>query len=115
MRSGLFQGQANFINPGILLFNVGSGCEADTETAVDRERELRRFHRTEPLKRYLFQSDIQKSIGVDTGFGLQYRPLVSENIVFTGGVGTLFPARGFKKLYTGQTLFSGFVQMRLVF
>jgi hypothetical protein len=115
MRSSLFQGQASFINPGILLANVGLDAKLTPKLRSTVNVNYARFHRTEPLQAVLFQSDIQKSIGVDAGFGLQYRPLVSENILFTAGAGTLFPGAGFKKLYTGQTLFSGFVQMRFLF
>jgi hypothetical protein len=115
MRSSLFQGQANFINPGILLANIGVDAKLTPKLRSTVNVNYTRFHRTEPLQAVLFQSGIQKSIGVDAGFGLQYRPRVSENILFTGGVGTLFPGAGFKKLYTGQTLFSGFVQMRFLF
>ena len=115
MRSSLFQGQANFINPGILLGNIGVDAKITPKLRSMVNVNYARFHRTEPLQAALFQSNIQKSIGVDAGFGLQYRPRASENILFTGGVGTLFPGAGFKKLYTGQTLFSGFVQMRFLF
>jgi hypothetical protein len=115
MRSSLFQGQANFINPGILLGNVGVDAKLTPKLRSTVNINYARFHRTEPLQVVLFQNNIQKSIGVDAGFGLQYRPRASENILFTGGVGTLFPGAGFKKLYTGQTLFSGFLQMRFLF
>ena len=115
MRSSLFQGQANFVNPGILLGNVGLDARLTPKLRATVNVNYARFHRTESLEAVLFQSNIRKSIGVDAGFGLQYRPRVSENILFTGGVGTLFPGAGFKKIYTGQTLFSGFVQMRFLF
>jgi hypothetical protein len=115
MRSSLFQGQPNFINPGILLANAGVDAKLTPKLRATVNVNYARFHRTEPLQAVLFQSNIQKSIGVDAGFGLQYRPRLSENILFTGGVGTLFPGEGFKKLYTGQTLFSGFLQVRFLF
>ena len=54
-------------------------------------------------------------MGLDTGVGVQYRPLLTDNIVITGGVGTLIPGGGFKDIYTGRTLFSAFVNVRMVF
>jgi hypothetical protein len=115
LRSSLFQGQANFINPGILVWNAGVDAKLTPKLRATVNINYGQFHRTEPLEAILFQSNIRKSIGVDTGFGVQYRPKLSENILFTGGIGTLFPGAGFKKLYTGQTLLSGFVQMRFLF
>jgi hypothetical protein len=50
-----------------------------------------------------------------TPAGLQYRPLLSENIVWTGGFSLLKPGTGFKNVYTKDLLYSGFVQMRLLF
>ena len=41
----------------------------------------------------LFQSHIHHAIGLDTGLGLQYRPLLNDNIVVTGGFGALAPGR----------------------
>ncbi|MBI3695145.1 MAG: hypothetical protein HY238_09955, partial [Acidobacteria bacterium] len=61
------------------------------------------------------QSGIRHEIGWDYGFGVQYKPLLSENIVFTSGFGILKPGVGFKNIYTSEILFSGFVQMRLLF
>jgi hypothetical protein len=115
MRSSLFQGQANFINPGILVANVGVDARLKPTLRSTVNVNYARFHRTEPVEAVLFQSRIEKSIGVDAGFGLQYRPFASDNLLFGGGFGTLFPSAGFKKIYTGETLFSGFVQMRLLF
>lgn len=115
MRSSLFQGQANFINPGIVLFNAGMDAKLTPKMRSTINVNYARFHRTESLEAVLFQSGIRKEIGVDAGFGLQYRPKLSENILFTGGFGVLFPGAGFKRIYTGQTLFSAFLQMRFLF
>ena len=115
MRAGLFEGQANFINPGITLFNAGFNAKITPKLNSTVNVNWARFNRTEVLQALLFQSHIRHAIGVDSGVGVQYRPLLSENIVVTAGVGTLFPGPGFKDIYTGRTLFSGFVNLRLVF
>jgi hypothetical protein len=67
------------------------------------------------LEAVLFQSNIHYAIGLDMGIGLQYRPLLSDNIVVTGGFGALAPGQGFKDIYSGQVQFSSFVNVRLVF
>jgi hypothetical protein len=115
MRPGLFEGQANFVNPGILLFNAGFDAKITPRLRSTVNVNWARFDRTEVLEALLFQSRIRHAIGVDTGFGLQYRPLLNDNIVVTGGVGVLFPGGGFHDIYTGQTLFTGFVNVRMVF
>jgi hypothetical protein len=115
MRAGLFEGQANFVNPGILLFNAGFDAKLTPKLKSTLNVNWARFIRTESLEALLFQSRIPRAIGVDAGMGLQYRPLLNDNVVITGGFGALSPGAGFDAIYAGQALFSGFVNVRLVF
>jgi hypothetical protein len=115
MRGGLFEGQSNFVNPGILLYNAGMDAKITPKLKSTFNVNYLKFDRTEILEAVLFQSPIKSGIGVDAGYGLQYRPLLSDNIVLTGGFGALFPQAGFKDLYNGRVLFSGFLNLRLVF
>jgi hypothetical protein len=115
MRPGLFEGQANFINPGILLLNSGFDAKVMPKVRTSLNVNWAKLNRTEVLEALLFQSRIHHAIGLDTGLGVQYRPLLSDNIVVIAGVGTLFPGQGFKDIYTGRTLFSSFVNLRMVF
>jgi len=115
MRAGLFEGQANFLNPGITLFNAGFDARITPKLRSSLNVNWTKFNRTEVLQALLFQAHIRHAIGFDSGVGIQYRPLLSENIVVTAGFGTLFPGDGFKDIYTSRTLFSGFINLRMVF
>ena len=115
MRAGAFEGQANFVNPGILLFNAGFDSRITPKLRSSINVNYAKFNRTEVLQALLFQSHIRHGIGVDSGLGLQYRPLLNDNIVITGGFGTLVPAGGFQDIFTKKLLFSGFLNVRLVF
>lgn len=115
LRGSLFEGQANFQNPGILLYNAGLDAKITPKLRSTFNVNYLKFDRTEVLEALLFQSNIHSGIGVDSGFGLQYRPLLSDNVVVTSGFGALFPQQGFKDLYNGRVLFSGFLNVRLVF
>src|SRR4051812_31120959 len=115
MRPGLFEGQANLVNPGIRLVNAGFDARITPKLRSTLNVNWARFDRTEPLEGLLFQGRIRHSIGIDTGLGLQYRPMLNDNMVVTGGVGALVPGGGFHDIYSGQTLFTGFVNVRVVF
>ncbi len=104
LRATLFEGQANFINPGILLFNGAFDAKVTPK-----------LRGSESLEAVLFQNNIRHAIGLDSGIGVQYRPLLNDNIVVTAGFGALVPGGGFRDIYNGQTLFSGFVNVRMVF
>src|SRR5579863_1892267 len=91
LRSNKEEGQANFVNPGIYVFNVGADLNVTPKLRAFVNANYLRFDRTEPLEILLFQPDIRHSIGMDTGVGLQYRPSLTENIVITAGVSNLAP------------------------
>ncbi len=115
LRSSKEEGQANFINPGVMIFNAGLEAKLTPKLRSQLNVNYLRFHRTAVLEALLFQSAIRHEIGWDYGIGVQYRPLLSENIVVTAGFGLLQPGTGFKKIYTPQVLYSSFVQLRMLF
>jgi len=115
LRSSKEEGQANFINPGIIIFNAGVEAKLTPKLRLQANANYLRFHRTEVLEALLFQGGIRREIGWDYGLGAQYRPLLSENVVVTAGFGLLRPGEGFRRIYTGQNLYSGFLLMRLAF
>jgi len=115
LRANKEEGQANFVNPGIYIFNAGAEFNITTNLRGFANTNYLRFDRTEPLEIVLFQSDIKHSIGQDVGFGVRYRPKLNENIVVTGGTATLFPGAGLNNLYNSKVLLSGFGSLALTF
>jgi hypothetical protein len=78
------------------------------------------FDTTGVLQQFLFQNQVRDYIGTDVSLGAEYRPLLSNNIIFLAGVSTLVPGGGFRDIYdnvTGptQTLFSAFCEMTLLY
>jgi len=115
MRSDKFEGQANFVNPGLYLFNVGADFDIKPKLRAFVNANYLRFDRTEPLELVLFQTPIRHSIGTDVGFGIEYRPPLTENIVLTTGVSSLVPGIGFEQILNGKTLISGVVGLKFQF
>jgi hypothetical protein len=115
LRAGLFEGQANFVNPGILLYNGAFNARITPKLKTTVNVNYALFNNTKSLEALLFQEGIHRQIGVDAGLGAQYRPLLNDNITVTVGFGALAPGRGFKDIYSGTTLFSGFINLRMVF
>lgn len=115
LRSNKEEGQANFVNPGLMLFNVGADFNLTPKLRAFANANYLRFDRTEPLQLVLFQRPIDHGIGTDFGVGVEYRPPLTENIVVRGGASALVPAEGLKQLYNGQTLFSLFANVRFQF
>jgi hypothetical protein len=103
LRSSKIEGQANFVNPGIFIYNAGVDVEVTQRIKAVVNLNYLRFHRTESLEYVLFQPNIRHDIGWDLSLGVAYRPLLINNITMTFGAATLKPGRGFRDIYTDAT------------
>jgi hypothetical protein len=115
LRTSKEEGQANFVNPGLFLYNAGVDIDITPKLRGFVNLNLLRFARTDPLELLLFQSSIHAGIGADSGIGLTYRPPLSENISITGGVDALVPFQGLRDISTNRTLLAVFTNVRFRF
>ncbi|MEP7353012.1 MAG: carboxypeptidase-like regulatory domain-containing protein [Acidobacteriota bacterium] len=115
LRSSKLQGQANFVNPGLMLYNAGADFELTPRLRTVLNFSTVQFQHTEPLQLLLFQPGLKRGVGADSGVGVIYRPAVSENIVVTGGFNLFRPFGGFRGIYSTSNLVSGFVNVRTQF
>jgi hypothetical protein len=120
LRSSKIQGQANFVNPGLQLINAGVDFDITPKLRSINNVNMLFFDKTNSLETFTFDGKIDRTIGVDLSTGLEYRPLLTNNIIFTGGFATLLPGQGFKQLYNRlgrdvNPLIAGFLEMVLLF
>jgi Carboxypeptidase regulatory-like domain len=113
LRSSKAEGQASFVNPGLLDFNVGWSATLTPKLNLSIDANALRFVDTSVLSRVLFQAGIDKNIGTDLGVGFQYRPALNDNVVITGGASIFQPSEGFKNVLTSGPLFAPFVVLTL--
>jgi RNase P/RNase MRP subunit p29 len=100
LRSNKFEGQANFVNPGIMIAGLGLDADLTPKLRGIVNANYLRFDKTGNLDLLLFQPGIRKSIGIDLGAGFLYRPLLNENVVITAGVTGLLPGKAFEDIFT---------------
>jgi hypothetical protein len=115
LRSSKDEGQANFVNPGIFLANVGANFDITPKLRGFVNVNYLRFERTETLEQILFQAPIRHSIGFDSSIGVRYRPPLTENIAITAGAATLIPGQGLKDIYSGKLMYTFFTDIRFQF
>jgi len=115
LRSSKDEGQANFVNPGIFLANVGANFDITPKLRGFVNVNYLRFERTEALEQILFQAPIRHSIGFDSSIGVRYRPPLTENIAITAGAATLIPGQGLKDIYIGKLMYTFFTDIRFQF
>jgi hypothetical protein len=120
LRSSKVQGQSNFVNPGLGLYNFGFDVEITPRLKSINNYNLMWFDKTAPLETFLFQEHIHHFIGADLSSGLEYRPALSNNLLLTFGFAVLLPGQGFKDIYSrfmnvADPLISTFVQTEVTF
>lgn len=120
LRSSKFQGQTNFVNPGLFLINAGFDADVTPKLKLITNINWLWFDSTETLELFTFQDKISHEIGCDMSLGLEYRPFLNNNVVMVGGVSTLIPGKGFEDLYNEfeqqtKPLAAGFLEMVFLF
>lgn len=99
LRSSKFQGQTNFVNPGIQIINTGFDADLTPKTKLITNANYLWFNQTETLETFLFQGNVHNQIGLDLSAGLEYRPFLNNNVMFVGGISGLIVGKGFRDLY----------------
>lgn len=99
LRSNKGQGQANFVNPGVLLLGVGSEIEVTPKLRSFVNANYIRMVEADPIRRALTADNIDEEIGFDLSLGFQYRPFLTDNVIISTGFGALIPGAGFRDIY----------------
>jgi hypothetical protein len=120
LRSSKTEGQSNFVNPGIYIANWGVDMDLTPKLKWINNWNLLWFDETGVLQQFVFQEKVHHFIGADLSTGMEYRPLLSNNIILRFGVSTLLPGRGFKDLYNNANsdttpLLAGFLDAVLAY
>ena len=114
-RSSKTQGQAQFVNPGVIVANVGLDAELTPKLKAILNFNYLWFAATEPLQYILHRPNVRSNIGADYSLGLIYRPLLSQNIILSGGLAYFSPGGGFKDTQEGGDRYSAFFSATLTF
>ena len=116
LRSSKFQGQSNFVNPGLFLYNIGADFDITPKLRVITNCNFLWFDQTNVLQQYIFQEKVHKRIGTDLSAGVEYRPFLNNNVILIGGVSGLIPGSGFNDLFsrtnsTSRNFFASFMEI----
>ena len=115
LRAGKQQGQANFVNPGLLLYNAGIDFELTPKLKLINNVSYLRFDHTEVLEMLRQDGSIDNEIGFDFSSGILYRPFLNNNVQVRLGVAALLPGAGLRNLYGSDPLYDAFSNLILAF
>jgi len=125
LRSSRLEGQANFVNPGLILVNVGTEVRITPRLTGVANGNYLWFHNTDSLEQLLFQNSIDTSIGLDLGAGVVYRK-AGGGLVVAGGLTALLPTIGFDDVFRSfchvpgcghgrKKLYNAFLELRVAY
>jgi len=103
LRSSKSEGQANFVNPGVALLGIGADADLTPKIRFFTNLNYIWIPATEPIKVALQTNKADNQLGLDYSLGFKYRPLLTDNIIISAGVGFFFPSLGYKDIYETNT------------
>jgi len=116
LRPNKFQGQANFVNPGLFFVTAGVDVDVAVEWRATANFSFLGFAETGALEPRRNQDDIDHALGWEATLGLQYRPNATNNVQVFLGASALFPGAGYSDIYeSSSTVYSAFLQLLLIY
>lgn len=113
LKAGKEEGQSNFVNPGLRLYNIGVDFDLTPKLKLINNVTFLQFDSTEVLKTVRQDGSISQNIGFDLSTGLLYRPFLNNNVQFRLGGAALIPESGVENLFGDRVLLSVFANMIL--
>ena len=103
LRSSKDEGQANFVNPGVFIYGLGSEMTLTPTLKLFLNANYIRMVDTQTVNFALHTNNISPDVGFDLSGGIQYRPLLTNNVIISAGLGSLIPLDGYKSIYETNT------------
>lgn len=113
LRAGKEEGQSNFVNPGVRLYNLGVDFELTPKLKLINNISYLQFDHLSSLNTLRHDGSFERDIGFDLSSGFLYRPFLNNNVQFRFGAAALFVEDGFENLFGDERLFQIFTNLIL--
>lgn len=113
LRAGKEEGQSNFVNPGLRLYNIGVDFELTPKLKLVNNASFLQFDDTSTLEALRQDGGISRNIGYDLSSGIVYRPFLNNNVILRAGASALLSDSGLNNLYGDRVLFDLFTNLTL--
>jgi len=104
LRTSKTEGQSNFVNPGVLIAGLGTDIDVTPKLKAFANVNYISLAETMPIKTALQTNRVRNELGLDTSLGFKYRPLLTDNIILSLGVGLFVPGGGYRDIYRRNTV-----------
>lgn len=103
LRTSKTEGQSNFVNPGVMIVGIGSDIEVTPKVRAFANLNYVWLAETKAIEAALQTNKLRSELGLDASLGFKYRPLLTDNIIFSAGIGLFFPGAGYRDIYRRNT------------
>ncbi len=104
LRTSKTEGQSNFVNPGAIILGVGTDIDVTPKLKAFLNVNYIWLAEPEAVKVALQTDRLRNDLGLDASFGFKYRPLLTDNIVISIGMGFFVPGGGYRDIYRANTV-----------
>lgn len=113
LRAGKEEGQSNFVNPGLRLYNIGVDFELTPTLKLINNISFLQFDSSAVLRTLRQDGSIDRDIGFDFSSGFLFRPFLNNNVQIRLGASALVTDSGFENLYGDKVLYDVFSNLIL--
>jgi hypothetical protein len=103
LRSSKSEGQSNFDNPGVAILGIGTEADLTPKLRLFSNINYIWIPADEAIKLALQTNKGDNQLGLDCSIGFKFRPLLTDNIIISAGVGFFLPGEGYKDIYQTNT------------
>lgn len=103
LRSSKTEGQSNFVNPGVIIIGAGTDIDLTPRVKLFGNVNYIWMAETKPIEMALQTNKMHDELGLDCSLGFKYRPLLTDNVILSAGIGLFFPGAGYKDIYRRNT------------
>ena len=103
LRTSKTEGQSNFVNPGVIIAGLGTDIDVTPKLKAFANVNYIWLAETKPIEVALQTNRVRSDLGLDTSLGIKFRPLLTDNIILSMGVGVFFPGGAYRDIYRHNT------------
>jgi hypothetical protein len=92
------------VNPGDFIYGIGTDMDLTPSLRLSLNANYILMAAPQTANFALHTTNINSEIGWDLSAGIQWRPLLTNNIIVSAGLGALLPGEGYKAIYEANTV-----------
>ncbi len=104
LRASKTEGQSNFVNPGVMIAGLGTDIDVTPKLKAFANLNYIWLAETKPIEYALQTNRIRSDLGLDASLGFKFRPLLTDNVILSAGVGFFFPGGAYRDIYRRNTV-----------